>query len=410
MVVSSRRLCYDLLRRWDTTTEHAQDLLGVAFAKGKVPNSEHALVQNLLFGVLRERRVLDLWISHLRKDALDDHARRAIQLGLYQLFFTRIPDHAAVNETIGLVKRRVSGVVNALLRRAIRERSKLQALAEAASPSMRYSLPDFLYQKWLRQWGEEGAQLLCEWNQQPAPNFMRINRLKPKADARVQEAGLKRLEGEGDDFFIAEPLPRDLLEQGYGYIQDPSTILACDLLAPTPSDKVLDACAAPGGKTAYLAQLMNDQGVITATDSIPDRLQRLSENTARMGISNVRAQLYDWKAPEPGLPKFDKILIDVPCSNTGVLRRRVDLRWRLKPTVFADMSALQLALCEQVLTHLKPGGRAVYSTCSIEREENEAVVERILETFPKLRLVRVVRSVPHKDGQDGAFGALLETK
>ena len=116
----------------------------------------------------------------------------------------------------------------------------------------------------------------------------------------------------------------------------------------------------------------------------------------------------DWKSSKPGFPKFDKILLDVPCSNTGVLRRRVDLRWRLKPTVFAEMSTLQLALCDQVLKHLKPGGQAVYSTCSIEREENEEVVERVLENFPKLKLIRVKRSVPHKDAQDGAFAALLE--
>ena len=410
MAESARRSCYDLLRRWDTTSEHAQDLLATAFAKGKVPASEHALVQNLLFGVLRHRRVLDLWISHLRKDPLDDHARRAIQLGLYQLFYTRIPDHAAVNETIGLVKRRISGLVNALLRRAIRERTKLQALADEAPPAVRYSVPEFLYDKWLKQWGEDATEKLCQWNQEPAVNYLRVNRLKPKADARVREAGLQAMDGERDDFYLAEPLPRELLEQGYGYIQDPATVLACDLLAPSPSEKVLDAFAAPGGKTAYLSQLMNDQGVIVATDSLPERLQRLSENTSRLGATNVRAQLMDWKSPEPGLPKFDKILLDVPCSNTGVLRRRVDLRWRIKPTVFAEMSALQLALCEQVLKQLKRGGQAVYSTCSIDREENEEVVERVLESFPKLRLVRVVRSVPHKDARDGAFAALLESK
>jgi 16S rRNA (cytosine967-C5)-methyltransferase len=210
-----------------------------------------------------------------------------------------------------------------------------------------------------------------------------------------------------DDIYQVEEIPQPLLDAGVGYMQDPATLRACDLLGVKPGHLVLDACAAPGGKTAYLAQQMGSEGKLIATDSHPARLERLRENLARLGANRVTSQLADWTQPVEGLPRLDRILLDVPCSNTGVLRRRVDLRWRLRPEVFGEMAALQLTLALNALQHLRPGGRAVYSTCSIEREENEAVVDQLLAKDPSLERKEVVSLLPHRDGVDGAFAALL---
>lgn len=407
-----RRTVVQLLERWDSSSSHAQDLLNAAFQRSSLPAKERSLMQHLLFGILRHRRVLGLWIDHLRsgkgKGGLDDETRRVLELGLFQLFHTRMPDHAAVNETLCVAKSRSKGVLNAILRRAARERAELERLATEAPAAVRFSLPDFLFEKWVRQFGAEEAEKLGLWCQDPAPNYLRRNDLRAESEALIRDHGLKLAAvPERQDFYEVPQLPQAVLDAGAGYIQDPATVLACDRLGVKSGHVVLDACAAPGGKTAYLAQHMGNEGKLVATDSLEPRLDRLRENLDRLGVQCVRVVPCDWKSAHPELGLFDRILIDVPCSNTGVLRRRVDLRWRLKPSVFDEMAALQKQLAGNALKQLRPGGRAVYSTCSIEPEENEAVVERLLEEDPALHCLEMNHSLPHRDGFDGAFVALL---
>ena len=202
-------------------------------------------------------------------------------------------------------------------------------------------------------------------------------------------------------------IPREWIDSGRCYVQDPSTLAACDLLAPQPGEFVLDACAAPGGKTTYLASLMRNEGQIIACDLWESRVVRLRENIARMGVTNATALALDTMKESPELPAegFDKILIDSPCSNTGVIRRRVDVRWRLTDEDFLRMPAQQLALIRRCVTLLKPGGTLVYSTCSLEPEENDAVCETALAKIPGLVLVEKRHIRPWVDGVDGAFCA-----
>lgn len=206
-------------------------------------------------------------------------------------------------------------------------------------------------------------------------------------------------------------IPHEALQRGECYIQDPSTSLSCELLQPEPCDTVLDACAAPGGKTGYLAELMQNQGDLVACDRDPSRVQVLGGNLQRLGVSNGNVVQQDWTTGvlEAGLRgrAFDKILIDAPCTNTGVMRRRVDVRWRLRPDDFARMAAQQFAIVKAVIPLLKPGGALVYSTCSIEPEENEGVLTQILRAFPSLRIEAQQSLLPFRDGFDGAFAAKL---
>ncbi len=417
-MANSRRRVLQLLEIWEHSNRHAQDLLGAEFERAKLPGKERALMQHLLFGILRQRRLLDHWIDHLRagkgkgKGGLDDDARRLLQLGLFQLFHTRVPDHAAVNETLRLATPRTKGLINALLRRATRERSSLERMAAEAPAAIRFSLPDFLHDKWLAQFGEDAVEKLGCWCQEPAPNYLRRNDLRPEAAALLKDHGLRPAEavGQREDFFQVDAIPQSILDAGAGYIQDPATVLACDLLGVKSGHLVLDACAAPGGKTAYLAQLMGNEGKLVATDSLESRLVRLRDNLDRLGATRVQVRSCDWKEANPDLGFFDRILLDVPCSNTGVLRRRVDLRWRLSSGVFAEMASLQVKLAGNILRQLRPGGRAVYSTCSIEPEENEQVVEHLLAEDPSLECRETVSSLPHRDGFDGAYAALLVKK
>ncbi len=201
--------------------------------------------------------------------------------------------------------------------------------------------------------------------------------------------------------------PREALSQGKCYVQDPSTAIACELLAPQPGESVLDACAAPGGKTALIAQLMNNEGRIVACDSSPKRIPRLQENLRRMRVAIARTFELDWTTskgvPPWGALRFDRILLDVPCSNTGVMRRRIDVRWRLKPETFAEMTVVQSQILRATLPLLKPGGALVYSTCSIDPEENERLVESVLRDLPEFQAGETRSSLPWRDGIDGAF-------
>jgi 16S rRNA (cytosine967-C5)-methyltransferase len=193
-------------------------------------------------------------------------------------------------------------------------------------------------------------------------------------------------------------------------MQDPSTAIAPRLLAPQPGHRVLDACAAPGGKTALLAQLMENQGEIIACDVSPGRLRRLDGNLNRLHVTNAHIEEHDWSDPQiPAFakPGFDRILLDVPCSNTGVMRRRVDVRWRLQPDDITAQTQTQTQLLKNCLRVLKPGGILVYSTCSIEPAENEQLVASVLESTPGYEPVKLRHSFPPDDQMDGAFAAAI---
>jgi len=195
-------------------------------------------------------------------------------------------------------------------------------------------------------------------------------------------------------------------QQGLFYVQDPSTLLAVRELDPQPGERVLDLCAAPGGKTVMAAQQMQDTGEIVAEDSDNDRLERVRQNAQRLGATCIRlAKVQERKSIASGL--FDRVLVDAPCSNTGVMRRRVELRWRIQSAEVRRLSELQLALLQQAAQRVKPGGVLVYSTCSLEPEENGAVMKRFVEATPGAALESERELTPINDGVDGAYVARL---
>jgi 16S rRNA (cytosine967-C5)-methyltransferase len=197
-------------------------------------------------------------------------------------------------------------------------------------------------------------------------------------------------------------------QKGFFYIQDPSTLLAVRELDVKPGQTVLDLCAAPGGKTTFIAQLMQNRGKIFAQDNDEERLELVRENYLRLGITNVDVSLAPNHIIEKPSLRFDRILVDAPCSNTGVMRRRVDLRWRIEPEEIARLRQEQLDLLRRAAPRLKPGGSLVYSTCSLEPEENQEVVERFLEEHKQFKLESQRELLPFSDNVDGAFVARMK--
>ena len=406
MAANARSTAHRLLLDWERKRPHADEILHERLAASQLADRDRALVTELFYGVLRRLSELDFLIARLRDGDVDDDTRAVLRLGLYQLFHTRIPAFAAVKETVSL-SRRAGGLVNAILRRADRERAALDTALAAAPLAVRTSHPDFLLEKWTANFGADAALALTEWNNTPAPVLLRANTLKTTRDEL-----LAALPGAEPHPFHplalhAPRIPIEWLERGLCYVQDPSTLAACDMLDPQSGDTILDACAAPGGKTTYLAALMRNEGRIIACDLWESRVVRLRENCTRLGARNTRVLVLDTMKESAELQprSFDRILVDAPCSNTGVIRRRLDVRWRLSEEDFLRMPAQQLALMRRCAGLLKSGGTLVYSTCSLEPEENEHVAAEAARTIPGLRLESTRHIRPWVDSVDGAFCA-----
>ncbi len=385
---------------------------------------DRGLCQELVFGAVRWQRTLD-WLIDRKTNGRAQNATLQIllRMGLYQIFWLdRIPDHAAVHETVELAKEfglgPKAGFLNAVLRGYLRERDQtaeeLEKLKES-SPALGYSHPDWLVERWTARWGGVKTAQLLQWNNTPPTTFARLNTLKGDGETLAKnwtEEGVifhpRKFPWTPENivFELESHPPLSMLpsfQQGRFYIQDPSTLLSVAEMDPQSGEFILDACAAPGGKTTYIAQLVRNRGRILALDPQPKRLETLGENCARLGVTCVQTAS---TAPD-GLSPFDRILIDAPCSNAGVLRRRVELRWRLRPEDLERLRQTQMSLLQSATGRLKPGGALVYSTCSLETEENEALVAGFLRGNPGLELVSQRQLLPFADGVDGAYVAKI---
>jgi len=410
-VVNPRFVCIHALKQWEEVSLFADDILHEAMARHQFATLDRALLTELFYGILRNLTLLDFLIQQLRDGPLDDFTRQVVRLGLYQIFMMRIPHHAAVNETVNLAKQ-ARGLVNALLRRSIRENETLRQKIDEAPLSVQFSHPASLIQRWETQFGKESTRRLCEWNNTPAEVYVRANGLKTSPCELIRTENDLELHPAHPWVIKVKSIPYEWIASGLCYVQDPSTLISCELLDPKPGERLLDACAAPGGKTSYLAQLMENQGEIVVCDASNQRLDRLNDNLNRLGVTPIERVPIDWlRDPIPFKPgSFDRILVDAPCSNTGVIRRRIDVRWRLAPDEFKIMQNKQVAILKKITPLLRPGGTLVYSTCSIEAEENEAVVQRVSAEIPEIRWIESKRSLPFRDAIDGAFAAKFERK
>jgi 16S rRNA (cytosine967-C5)-methyltransferase len=404
-----------------------ENLLEAALAQTRLSPADRHLCQELVYGVVRWQATLD-WLvrrktgSRTQKPILQN----LLRLGLYQMFWLdRIPNHAAVHETVELAKQSgfgpQAGFVNAVLRGYLREfETTERRLAELKTeqPHLGYSHAEWLVARWQKRWSPARAAELMAWNNTPPKTFARVNTLKTDAgklllqwrDENVEYDFVRHDWVEENLLFELKshpPLSRlPSFQQGLFYVQDPSTLLAARELDPQPGEAVLDLCAAPGGKLTFIAQLLRNEGRLAAHDLTSDRLRLIEENCARLGVTCVRTVLPSTLNPQLS-SLCDRILIDAPCSNTGVMRRRVDLRWRIRLEEISRLRAAQLELLHRGVSFLKRGGTLVYSTCSLEPEENGEVVREFLGAHTDFKLERERELLPFMEGVDGAYVARL---
>ncbi len=401
---------------------------------------DNAFILELVYGTLRNRVRLDWTLNQFSAQPVektDTWTRNILRLGAYQmLFLDRVPVSAAVNTATELAKEygKKSGYVNGLLRNLERKRASIGA-PDSADPVKRLSIlhshPEWLVGRWVKRFGEGATEILLRENNRPAPLVIRTNTLKTTRDqfkvsleadgAEAAESGHSTVGLE----ILSSPGLRSLsaYAKGWFMVQDEAAQLIGLLLSPRPGEAVLDACAAPGGKATHLAELMGNEGRIVALESDQDRIGRIRENSARLGITIITPVRGDALKYREG--RFDKILIDAPCSGLGVLRRHPDGRWKKNENIINERAVVQLGILRNCALLLKPGGVLVYAICTTEPEENEEVIGAFLREarntysiddprpcLPEQARVLVddrgfFRTYPSIPGMDGFFGVRL---
>lgn len=402
--LSPRAASVRCLIRWEKGGVFAETLIAREGA-GMTP-ADRAMLQAIVLGVLRNLR----WLEHLRKQLrtapLEEKGHWLVIVGLCELLVLEHAEYAVVSQLVAQAPARLRGVVNGMLRNALRRRDEFLGERKLLSPGMRYSTPDWLVRRWMRDFGKEDTLALLEWNVQPPPVYARINPLRPMEYPLPNADALPGLPGW---YRLRAGVPLAALLAGQVYVADPSTRHCVRLLAPQAGECILDACAAPGGKSAAIIAATMGQVKLMATDAEEHRLAPLQQNLQRAGGADVTVALHDWTHPCPPewRGSFDAVLLDVPCSNSGVLQRRVDARWRLQEKEIARLAGLQALILEQAAEAVRPGGRLVYSTCSIDRQEDREVVDAFLAEHPDFSFVEDYLALPHREQADGAYAALL---
>lgn len=441
-VSPARRAAFEILRRVEEEGAFAAPLL--AALPGELSVEDRALCHELVLGVLRRQFWLDALAAHYAgrpAEGMDSPVRRALRLGLYQLrFLTRVPPRAAVNESVNLARagrfRSAAPFINAVLRRATREPDFDPAGAAADATgriAVETSHPRWLIVRWAAALGLAEAAEFARANNSPAPLSFRLNPLKQESASvieRLREAGARVAPSQvAPEAWRLERNPgagllRAVAGEGLVYMQDEASQLVAHVLGARAGERILDVCAAPGSKTTHLAALARDRAMIVAGDLHEHRLRLLEKLSARQGFQSVRAVALDAETALPFADEtFDRVLVDAPCTGTGTLRHNPEIRWRLRPDDISELSERQLRILARASRAVRRGGRLVYSTCSVESEENEQVVGAFLKANDQFRqvlaapaLVRLraatgaARTWPHRDDADGFFVAAFERK
>ena len=409
---------------------------------------DRALTQTIVYGVLRWQRRLDAYITHFSKinlKRIDPIVLNLLRIGMFQiLYLDRVPNFAAVNTTVQMAKAHaptwVVKYVNGLLREAVRKHADLSLPVDSSDPiktlCIQKSFPTWLIQRWLDRFGEKETLSLCDAINKIPEMTLRVNPLK---NSRQQV--LKFLQAEADSVFMTPYSPLGLqisglhravdqmpsFKEGAFQVQDEAAQLVTRVLDPKPGETILDACAGLGGKTSHIAQAVENQGHIVAADRSSKKLHLLQQEMKRLDIHCVKTQTIDWNRADPkkNLPKFDRILVDAPCSGIGVMRRNPDIKWQIGKSNLDRYGQHQIAILSNTAPFVKPKGVVIYSVCSFEPEENEFVINGFLKNHSEFakedigpydpdEIVNLgcengfVRTFPHHHAMDGFFIARLK--
>ncbi|ETT49431.1 sun protein [Paenibacillus sp. FSL H8-237] len=444
---SAREIALDIMVKVEQQGAYSNLLLNSSLQKATLSREDAGLVTELVYGSISRMNTLDYVLEGFVSKGiakLQPWVRNLLRFSLYQIMYLdRIPSHAAVNEAVNIAKKKghqgISGMVNGVLRSVLRA-GDLPVLPEGLSQAQRisilYSHPLWLVERWITEYGVDTAEAICASNNEPPAVSVRVNTTMISREALLNqmiEQGLQASASEVSPYGIVVKGGGNLAltswyRDGYLSVQDESSMLVAEAVAPEPGMRVLDCCAAPGGKTAHMGELMKDEGSIYANDLHLHKAKLISDQAERLGLDCVSTGSADALELEQTLEhqSFDRILLDAPCSGLGVIRRKPDLKWRKQPEDVASVASLQRELLQSVSKLLKPGGILVYSTCTTEQAENSEVVADFLKQNPDFTAVTFasplwdrlegtalaegdgIQLLPHHYGSDGFYISKLQ--
>ena len=447
---NSRQIALEALRLIQRRKAYADVALDSTLFRSRqgdtiLPESDRRLITELVYGCTRRQKTLQAILQDFLQKPLakiPPDLLLILEIGIYQLFFLdRIKPSAIVHTTVELVKENkmqgLSGFANGVMRSILRAKEKEDILAKITDPASFYSFPEWLIELWQKEFGEDAIANICNWFNQTPHLDLRVNLLHATRDqvlAAFAEAaiaaeaiphlpeGIRVAQGAGD----VSKLPK--FKEGWWSVQDASAQLVTYLLDPQPNEIIIDACAAPGGKTTHISDRMKNTGKVYALDRLAKRLKKVDQNTARLGITNVQTVEIDAREfaelPEGSANfKCDRVLLDVPCSGLGTLHRHADARWRQTPDEPYKLAKTQAEILDRATQWVKPEGVIVYSTCTLHPAENEEVITQFLENHPDWKIVPPnvdnpashfvsdhgwVKVLPHEHDMDGFFMVKLQ--
>ncbi|NHN28451.1 16S rRNA (cytosine(967)-C(5))-methyltransferase RsmB [Paenibacillus sp. S3N08] len=430
---TARELALDVLIRIEQDHSYSNLLLNQMLQKVDLDKQDIGLATEIVYGTIQRQNTIDYFLKRFVAKGLaklDPWVRSLLRLSYYQMvYLDRVPDHAIVNEAVNLAKKRghagISGMVNGVLRNVIRQKDTLVlpgGLSTVERIALTYSHPEWMVKRWIRQFGESQTEQLCEANNKPPHVSIRTNTMKLSRAGLIEllnEAGLEAepsslaadgiiVKGGGN--MALTPWYKD----GLFSIQDESSMLVAETINAQPGEKILDCCAAPGGKTAHIAETMKDSGEIWACDIHEHKQSLIREQAKRLGLTSIHTKVADAR----DLPahfaagSFDRILLDAPCSGLGVIRRKPDMKWTKREQDLDEVCKIQRELLDKVHPLLRIGGVLVYSTCTMEVNENEGMVRTFLEHHPEFEWdqPKPLEIFPYEHMSDGFFIARLRKR
>ncbi|GGB56981.1 16S rRNA (cytosine(967)-C(5))-methyltransferase RsmB [Fictibacillus barbaricus] len=444
-----RAIALDVLLKIEQNQAYSNLQLNQTLQNANIKNVDKGLLTNIVYGTIQRKNTIDFYVDQLLNKPVKKKDRwvlTLLRLSIYQmLYMDRVPDHAIIHEAVEITKQRghqgLAGLVNGILRKLQREGTASmdkKAGEGSEKDALIYSMPQWLFERWSDQFGQEDAKKMAESNLLASSVTARVNtHLTNRQDVlkQLKEEGIVAEEGElsPEGIIIKEGyLPEtEVYKRGLVTIQDESSMLVARAVDPAPGDYVLDTCAAPGGKSTHMAELMQGKGKVISLDLHAHKIDLINKQAKRLDLENIEASVLDArKVTEKFLPEtFDRVLVDAPCSGFGVIRKKPDLKWSKTEEDVMRLNAIQKDILDAASKMVKQGGSLVYSTCTVDKEENKMVADWFLDNHPEFewdpnfteRMPQNVRSyiidgrsdlqiMPHYFNSDGFYIAAYRKK
>lgn len=422
-MTNPRKAAVQILIKIEKDNAYSNITLKSYLTETELSREDKAFISALVYGVLDRKITLDYVLAKFIKTPLKKVAPFTVYVlrtALYQIMFMdKVPESAAVNEAVKLIKKsresRNSSFVNGVLRAILREEAILPQGDSINDLSVRYSCPLWIVESFLKDYGFENTLSLLEECLKPAPTVLRVNTLKISAaelKQKLLEMGIETAFGDIENsLLLSKGIDignNSLFKEGFFHVQDLASQRAVSVLCPKQEERVLDLCASPGGKSFTMAEYMDNKGEIVSCDLYEQRVKLIADGAKRLSLNIIKPTVSDATVFNENLGKFDCILCDVPCSGLGVIRRKPDIKYKPQED-FKALEEIQLKILKNSVKYLKPKGRILYSTCTLRREENEKLVISFLKEYNSFKLVEEATLMPHLNGTDGFYYALIES-